>query len=193
MYVGNKSEWALNMKLNFCCLLLSASESQPHSLYSLFKETNLVNPVTMRAASFWISSRISELWAAQPSQTIEAYSKTGNRYEKYIWFKAFRLNENLSYRMIPRTFAAEVLTLCIWSVHLPSYDSVRPRCLWLSTNYMCVLSNVRTGMWSKFLRVNKIASVLEGLNVTRHCLAHCDKSIRSWFMRPWILSRLDAE
>ena len=47
---------------------------------------------------------------------------------------------------------------------------------------MCVFSNLRTGMWSKFLRVNIITSVLEGLNVTSHCLAHCDKSIRSWFM-----------
>ena len=28
---------------------------------------------------------------------------------------------------------------------------------------------LRTGMWSTFLRVNKIASVLEGLNVTSHC------------------------
>ena len=52
MYVGSKSARVLNMKLKFCCLLLSASESQPQSLYSLFKETDLVNPVTMRAASF---------------------------------------------------------------------------------------------------------------------------------------------
>ena len=50
---------------------------------------------------------------------------------------------------------------------------------------MCVFSNLRTGMWSKFLRVNRIASVLEGLNVTSHCLDHCDKSIRSWFMRTY--------
>ena len=41
-------------------------------------------------------------------------------------------------------------------------------------------------MWSKIFRVNKIASVLEGLNVTSHCLAHCDRSIKSWFMRPSI-------
>ena len=54
---------------------------------------------------------------------------------------------------------------------------------------MCIFSNLRTGMWSTFLRVNKIASVLEGLNVTSHCSAHYDKSIRSWFMRPWILSK----
>ena len=48
---------------------------------------------------------------------------------------------------------------------------------------MCVFSNLRRDMWSKFLRVNKIAPVLEGLNVTSHCLAHCNKSIKSWFMR----------
>ena len=39
----------------------------------------------------------------------------------------------------------------------------------------------------------KTASLSEGLNVISHCLANCDKSIKTWFMRPWISSRLDVE
>ena len=56
--------------------------------------------------------------------------------------------------------------------------------------YVCILKLKKRHV-VKFLRVNKIASVLEGLDVTSHCLAHCDKSIKSCFMRPWISSRLD--
>ena len=44
---------------------------------------------------------------------------------------------------------------------------------------ICVFSNLRRGMWSQFLKVSKTASALDGLNVTCHCLVHCDKSADS--------------
>ena len=48
-------------------------------------------------------------------------------------------------------------------------------------------------MKCRFRNENKIASVLEGLKVTSHCLAHRDSNTRSWFIRPWMSSMLDAE
>ena len=56
-------------------------------------------------------------------------------------------------------------------------------------NSICVFSNWRRGMWSKFLRVNQRASISERVNVSSHCLAHCDRTIRIMVYKPWISPR----
>ena len=45
---------------------------------------------------------------------------------------------------------------------------------------------------SKFLRVNRTASVFKGLNFTNHCLAQLESIMRSWFIIPDMSARCAA-
>ena len=53
MYDGAILCETLYINFNFWFLLLNANESHPHSLYSRSSDTDLVKPVTMRAASIF--------------------------------------------------------------------------------------------------------------------------------------------
>ena len=53
IYEGTSVLVDLYIKASLCCLLLSAKELHPHSLYRFSKVTDLVRPVTIIAASFW--------------------------------------------------------------------------------------------------------------------------------------------
>ena len=43
---------SLYIRIMFWAFLLAAKDDKPHSLYKLSKPTDLVNPVTIRAASY---------------------------------------------------------------------------------------------------------------------------------------------
>ena len=79
----------------------------PHSLNKFSNDTDLVNPVTRRAASFWIIGKVCESCSEHPSHTNEAYSTTCKRKDIYIWLRAFLLIEYFSLRIIPRFLAAD--------------------------------------------------------------------------------------
>ena len=181
------------MKINFCCLRLSSSVTQPHSLYRLSIETDLVKPVTIGAASFCIFCNEFISCIVQPSQTTYEYSKTGKIYDKNIWFNAVRLKVNLSYRIIPKTLDALEIILSIWLCNWPLLLRVRPKCLCSLTNFIGVLSKVILGRLSNSLRVKTIASVFSGLKFINHCAAHLTKIRRSWFIIPSISTILVAE
>ena len=72
----------LYMKISFCCLRRSSSETHPLSRYRFYKETDLVKPVTNRAASFCIVCSELMSCVVQPSQTIHEYSSMGKIYDK---------------------------------------------------------------------------------------------------------------
>ena len=67
--------------MQFCWRLLTDRLSQPHSLYNLTNDTNLVSPVTIRVASFCIFCKVFESCCGQPSHrpTNDAYSMMGNK------------------------------------------------------------------------------------------------------------------
>ena len=64
-------------------------------------------------------------------------------------------------------------------IELLGQFTVTPRCLWLSTMLIGILSKTSCGRKSSFLNVNKTASVFSGLNATNHCLAQLVNSCRS--------------
>ena len=90
------------------------------------------------------------------------------------------LIEYLSLRIIPRILVAEMTMFSICECYCPVLLKVTPRCLWLSTKLIGILSKTSCGRKSSFLRVNKTASYFSGLNVTSHCLAHFVNSCKSW-------------
>ena len=61
---------------------------------------------------------------------------------------------------------------------------VTPRCLWLSTKLIGILSKTSCGMTSSFVRVNKTALVFSGLNVKKHRVAQFVNSCKSRFIIP---------
>ena len=67
------------MKESLCCCLLFDKVVHPHSLNKFSNDTDLVNPVTRRAGSFWIFCKVCESCLEHPSHTTEAYSTTGKR------------------------------------------------------------------------------------------------------------------
>ena len=48
------------MKESLCCCLLFDKVVHPHSLNKFSNDTDLVDPVTRRAASFWIFCKVCE-------------------------------------------------------------------------------------------------------------------------------------
>ena len=54
IYIGTIPLLSLCIKYNFCWCLLTGRLVQQHSLYNLTNVTDLVSPVTIRAASFCI-------------------------------------------------------------------------------------------------------------------------------------------
>ena len=51
---------------------------------------------------------------------------------------------------------------------------------------------IRCGKKPSFLRVNKTASVFNGLKVTNHCLAQFDIICKSWLITPFMSAILAA-
>ena len=94
-----------------CCCLLFDKVVHPHSLNKFSNDIDLVNPVTRRAASFWI---FCESCSEHPSHTTEAYSTTGKRKDIYIWLRAFLLMEYFSLRIIPKILVADwiIFSIC---------------------------------------------------------------------------------
>ena len=99
--------FTLYMKESLCCCLLFDKVVHPHSLNKFSNDTDLVNPVTRRAASFWIFCKVCESCSEHPSHTTEAYSTTGKRKDIYIWLRAFLLMEYFSLRIIPKILVAD--------------------------------------------------------------------------------------
>ena len=132
-------------------------------------DTDLVNPVKRRVASFWIFCKVYEC-SEHTSHTIEAYSKTGKRKNTYIWMRAFLLIEYFSLRMLPRILVEDRTFFSICEGHCPVLLNVTQRCLWISTKLIGILSKRSCGKILIFLSVNKTVSVFSGLNVTSHCL-----------------------
>ena len=60
-------------------------------------------------------------------------------------------------------------------------------------DYVCILKFKKRHVVKISQGKLKTAFLLGGLNVMSHCLAHCDNSIKTWLMRPWISSRHDVE
>lgn len=60
--------------------------------------------------------------------------------------------------MIHKTLAAGFIILFILFVHCSLMLKVTPWCLWFSTNFIIVLSNCKSGIWSGIFKVNSIAS-----------------------------------
>ena len=165
----------------------------PHSLNQFSNDTGLVNPVTRRAASFWIFCKVCESCSEHPSHTTEVYYTTGKRKDIYIWLRAFLLIEYFSLPIIPKILVADMTMFSICECHCPILLKEKPRCLWLSTKLIGILSKISFGKILIFLRVNKTTSVFSGLNVTSHCLAQFDNNCISWFFIPAISSMCAAE
>ena len=64
-------------KRDIVYVVFFSSDSQPVSRYSMSKETSLVAPVAIRAASICIFSSALISYCVQLSYTTSAYSKTG--------------------------------------------------------------------------------------------------------------------
>ena len=67
IYDGTSPLFTLYIKCSFCWCLLTDRLVHPHSLYNLTNDTDLVSPVTIRAASFCIFWRVLESCCVQPS------------------------------------------------------------------------------------------------------------------------------
>ena len=107
----------------------------------------------------------------QPSHTTHDYSIIGSKYDKYIWFTATQLNVNLSFRIIPITLDALLITFSTGQCHWPLLLNVRPKCLCSVTNFMGVPSKIMLGRDSINLKVKSITAVFKGLNFINHCAA----------------------
>ena len=79
--------------------------------------------------------------------------------------------EYFSLRIIPKILVPDRTIFSICECHCPVLLKITPRCLWLSTKLIGILSKTSCGKILIFLKVNKTASVFSGLNVTSHCLA----------------------
>ena len=117
MYEGTIPLFTLYMKESLCCCLLFDKFVNPYSLNKFSNNTDLVNPVTRRAASFWIFCKVCESCLEHPSHTTEAYSKTGKRKDIYIWLRAFLLREYFILRIIPRILVADRTIFLICECH----------------------------------------------------------------------------
>ena len=106
--------------------------------------------------------------SVQPSHTTQEYSMMGSKYERYIWFRATRLNVYLSFLIIPITSEALLRIFSIWLCHCPLLLNVKPKCLCSVTNLIRVPSKIKFGSDSISLRVKSIASVLRGLKLINH-------------------------
>ena len=95
--------------------------------------------------------------------------------------------------MIPITLAALASMFSICLCQLPVLLNVSPRCLWLFTNCIKVLLNIRFGNCTNCFRVKSIASVLSGLKLTSHCFAQLVSTRRSQLIIPAISNILVAE
>ena len=95
------------MKESLCCCLLFEKVVHPHSLNEFSNDTDLVNPVTRRAASFWIFCKVCESCSEHLFHTTEAYYTTGKGKDIYIWLRAFLLMEYFSLRIIPKILVAD--------------------------------------------------------------------------------------
>ena len=60
IYEGTMPLFTLYMKDSLCCCLLFDKVVHPHSLNKFSNDTDLVKPVTRRAASFWIFCNVCE-------------------------------------------------------------------------------------------------------------------------------------
>ena len=101
------------------------------------------------------------------------YSNTGPINVWYIMCKAFRSSINFNLRItfiLPdRLFVIK----SIWSSYVSSSENTNLRCLWLSTSYIVWLFMANTGCLAIDLYLDiSIDSVLEGLKVTSHWVAH---------------------
>ena len=106
--------------------------------------------------------------SVQPSHTTQEYSMMGSKYERYIWFRATRLNVYLSFFIIPITLEALLRIFSIWLCHCLLLLNVKPKCLCSVTNLIGVPSKIKFGSDSISLRVKSIASVLRGLKLINH-------------------------
>ena len=52
MYEGTIPVFTFNIKKSLCCCVLCGRVAHPHFLYRFSNDTDLVDPVTSRAASF---------------------------------------------------------------------------------------------------------------------------------------------
>ena len=53
-------------------------------MFSYYTDLVTCNPVTRRAASFWIFCNVCETCPEHPSHTTDAYSTTGSTYDIYV-------------------------------------------------------------------------------------------------------------
>ena len=134
------------MKERLCCCVLFDKVVHPHSLKKFSNDTDLVNPVTRRAASFcFVFCKVCESCSEHPSHTTEAYSTTGKRKDIYVWLRAFLLMEYFSLRIFPKILVANRTIFSICECHCPVLLKVTPRCLWLSTKLIGILSKTSYG------------------------------------------------
>ena len=138
----------------------------------------------MQAASIWSFLRELISCTVQPAHTTHEYSIIGSKYDKYIWFKATRLNVNLSFRIIPITLDAFLIMFSIWQCHCPLLLNVRPKCLCSVTNFMGVPSKIMSGRDSINLIVKSITSVFKGLKFINHYAVQFTSMRKSWLIIP---------
>ena len=132
------------------------------------------------AASIWTASVSCWSSLVQLSHTTSAYSSVRLIKQKYIFSKLDLLKTKLSVRRIPILCQALLSVSLIWSFNLTSSDSVKPRCLWLFTDGIVVVS-IRSGGWSTFFE-NSTDSVLVWLKVMSNVLDQRCIVLKSQFL-----------
>ena len=79
MHDGTMPVFTLYMKKSLCCCIF-VIELPIHTLCRVFSnDTDLVNTVTSRAASFWTLCSVNKYCSEHSSHTTEAYSTIDNR------------------------------------------------------------------------------------------------------------------
>ena len=103
--------------------------------------------------------------SVQPSHTTQEYSMMDSKYERYIWFRATRLNVYLSFLIIPITLEALLRIFSIWLCHCPLLLKVKPKCLCSVTNLIGVPSKIKFGSDSISLRLKKHCFSFKGIKI----------------------------
>ena len=156
-------------------------------------EHDLVAPVTIKAASIWIFSKSFFSYWVQLSLTTSAYSNIGLINVKYIVWSVFLSNWNLSIRRRFTLFHALKAISCTCSCQEHDLFKINPKCLWLSTFLIWVLS-IYKGGWAGGTVFREIisSSVLLGLKLTNHCFDHSCILFKSAFIKLAAVSGLST-
>ena len=123
--------FTLYMKQNLSCYLLCDRVAQPHSVYWLSNDTDLVNSVTSQAASYIDLLKCYSIILEHPPNTTEAHSTIGNILDicrTYVvhLVECIYTQIILKFSHNSKMFATMVL---ICECHCPVLLKVTPRCL----------------------------------------------------------------